>query len=356
MAKQTLAQLVALAAKGEDQSVTKAGGGDFAPPKAGIGVAVMTDYIELGNQPQRPFKGKAKPDCAEVYIGFDLTAAKHQRTYTDAEDVEHTVCERITARIAKKFDKRAKYKKIFDKLAYGRDKFTHMAQALNEHFKITITHNKGKGDNADKTYANFWNKDGEVGLGAPKHQPDPLEEKYVDLPRGNPTAPIRIFLWGNPTPETWDSLYIDGEKDDGTSKNWIQEKIMSASNFEGSPLHQMLGIDISELPIGNAEAPEEEQAEEEAPWEEPAEEATEEEAPEPVVTPKKAAAKPVAKPTAAPQGAKGKLTAKDAAKPAVAPAKAAAKPAAVAQKGGKPAPAKGGKSASDEALAALGIL
>jgi hypothetical protein len=350
MAKQTLAQLVALAAKGEDQSVTKSGGGNFEPPKAGIGVAVMTDYIEMGNQPQRPFKNKPKPDCPEVFIGFDLTAAKHQRTYTDGEDVEHTVCERMTARIAKKFDKRAKYKKIFDKLAYGRDGFTHMAQGLNEHFKITITHNKGKGDNADKTYANFWNKDGEVGLGAPKHQKDALDEdSIVDLPRGNPTSPIRIFLWGNPTPETWDSLYIDGEKDDGTSKNWIQEKIMSATNFEGSPLHLMLGIDIADLPIGNAAAPDEDVAEEEAPWEEPAEEV-----PEPVVAPKKAAAKPVA----APAKPTTKPVAKPAAKPAAAPAKAGGKPAAVAQKGAgaKPVAAKSGKSASDDALAALGIL
>lgn len=345
MAKQTLAQLVALAAKGEDQTKSTSGG-NFEPPKAGVGVAVMTDYIEMGNQPQRPFKNKPKPDCPEVFIGFDLTAAKHQRTYTDGEGVEHTVCERMTARIAKKFDKRAKYKKIFDKLAYGRSSFTHMAQALNEHFKITITHNKGKGDNADKTYANFWNKDGEVGLGAPKHQPDVLVEEYVDLPRGNPTSPIRIFLWGNPTQETWDSLYIDGEKDDGTSKNWIQEKIMSATNFEGSPLHLMLGIDIADLPIGNAQPEEGEVAEEEAPWEEPA--AAEEEAPAP---------EPV-KAQPAPARPKATTAAKPVAKPAAAPAKASGRPAPVAQKGAgaKPAAPKSGKSASDDALAALGIL
>ena len=51
---------------------------------------------------------------------------------------------------------------------------------------------------------------------------------------------IKLFLWNNPTKETWDSLYIEGTKDDGKSKNWIQEDMYKAVDFPGSALDIML--------------------------------------------------------------------------------------------------------------------
>ncbi|MGZ7204734.1 hypothetical protein ACXWOS_09805, partial [Streptococcus pyogenes] len=47
----------------------------------------------------------------------------------------------------------------------------------------------------------------------------------------------RIFIWNKPTRSTWDSLYIE-------SNNFIQDTILGAVDFEGSPLQAMLsGID-----------------------------------------------------------------------------------------------------------------
>lgn len=70
--------------------------------------------------------------------------------------------------------------------------------------------------------------------------------------------PLQVFLWGKPTKATWDSLFIDGtvtrknkEGDEVEySKNWLQEKIASATNYDGSLLDQLLGG--MKLEIGGA--------------------------------------------------------------------------------------------------------
>ncbi|MES9280104.1 hypothetical protein ABEP46_12315, partial [Cutibacterium acnes] len=53
--------------------------------------------------------------------------------------------------------------------------------------------------------------------------------------------------------EDWDALYIDGKDDNGKSKNWIQDTLLSSPAFPGSPLDVLLhgggkGGAISELP------------------------------------------------------------------------------------------------------------
>ena len=68
-------------------------------------------------------------------------------------------------------------------------------------------------------------------------------------------------MWSNPTKETWDSLFIDGTTEiknaDGTvenkSKNWVQETVLSATDYGGSALEQLLhGVD--NLPTGDSNA------------------------------------------------------------------------------------------------------
>jgi hypothetical protein len=57
-----------------------------------------------------------------------------------------------------------------------------------------------------------------------------------------------MFLWDYPSKEAWDSLFIEGTWDDGKSKNMLQELCMSATNFDGSPLQQMLMGGVPALP------------------------------------------------------------------------------------------------------------
>ena len=75
---------------------------------------------------------------------------------------------------------------------------------------------------------------------------DPLECTSVSDDK------FRLFLWSAPTQEQWDSLYIEGTYKDKEgkerSKNFIQEKILSAHNYAGSKLESMLsGLDVGTL-------------------------------------------------------------------------------------------------------------
>ena len=71
-------------------------------------------------------------------------------------------------------------------------------------------------------------------------------------------SPRKVFLWNKPNKATWDSLFIDGtyEKDGETvSKNFLQDTIKKALNFEGSPIEEMLE-GLGELPDLTTEEPE----------------------------------------------------------------------------------------------------
>jgi len=75
-------------------------------------------------------------------------------------------------------------------------------------------------------------------------QPYPIAEAPDDM--------YRLFLWRRPTKEAWDSLYIEGEYE-GKSKNRIQEQILAALDFQGSPLQQLLmSSGVTALPTAPA--------------------------------------------------------------------------------------------------------
>jgi len=50
-----------------------------------------------------------------------------------------------------------------------------------------------------------------------------------------------MFLWNSPELEDWNALYIGGTTDDGKSKNFIQDAILAAVDYHGSPLAALLG-------------------------------------------------------------------------------------------------------------------
>ncbi|MNV83012.1 hypothetical protein D3C71_1767860 [compost metagenome] len=76
---------------------------------------------------------------------------------------------------------------------------------------------------------------------------NPVDGKEVALAPLDP-ADREFFFFQNPTPETWAALYVEGTWDDGGSKNKAQEKILSALNFPGSKLEQMIsGVVLPDL-------------------------------------------------------------------------------------------------------------
>lgn len=242
-----ISALIQAAVESEDQTQTQAFA-DFAPPEAGKTVARFIEYIELGKQPRKAFQGKAKAPADSVRITFELLSPKHIKEVTNEAGAKIKVAERISFNVPKLFSDKAKYKKLFNKMNRGRANITHMTQMLGEAFILDIVHNtSGEGENK-KVYANITDSEGAYTIAAP-YMEDPLTGNKQEVPVPPAISPIRIFLWNNPTKETWDSLFIDGTrsvKTDGgqekeVSKNWLQETILKATNVGGSRLEQLLG-------------------------------------------------------------------------------------------------------------------
>lgn len=245
----SLKELANLAAQTEDQTEVQTSNFDNSPPEAGVTIGRFIEYIEIGKHSQNDYAGKPKPPADYVRVTFELLHPKKNIVEYEHEGEKRIRGEYITLKLTKKLGDKAKFKKLFNAMTYGRADIKHMAQMLGEAFVITIIHNtvKGTGGQPDKVYANI-DKDGAYMVGAP-FVTDPLEGTKTEVPVREPIRPLRLFLFDNPTKETWDSLFIDGtrkvKKDGGeeveVSKNWLQETVMSALNYEGSALQAMLG-------------------------------------------------------------------------------------------------------------------
>lgn len=325
--------LIEAAAKYEDQTKTVAGGDFERPlPAEGRTVGRLIEYIELGKQPRKPWKGKERQPADMVMLTFELT---HKKNVKEIEKDGQTIriADKISLTLNKSFSENGNYKALFNKMRYNRQDITHMAQMLDDAFIITVVHNTSKDSSGkETTYANITNSAGEYLIAAPELEDiDSGEKTKLNVPPA--LSPIRVFLFEHPTKESWDSLFIDGTRTrkaaDGTeeeiSKNWIQERILSSTNVSGSALEAMLEGDVEldgEIGID----------EDEAPFDVDDMEAEEEEEPAPKAPAKKAAAPAKAAPKSA-------------------PAKAEAKPA-------KPVAAKKAKVEDEEEidpLAALGL-
>ena len=68
---------------------------------------------------------------------------------------------------------------------------------------------------------------------------DPRSKKPYDIAMPDESY-FKLFLWAKPTKAAWDSMHIEGTNEDGSSKNFVQNKILGALDFAGSALEQML--------------------------------------------------------------------------------------------------------------------
>lgn len=244
----SIAELAALAAQNEDQTETTAGGDfEYELPAEGNTVARFIEYVELGVHGQKAYKGKDKPDVEYVRFAFELCSPKHIKEIELEGGVKKTVANIISVTLAKKFGEKAAFKKLFNKMVYGRDNIKHFAQMLGEGFLIKVVHNSTGEGKDKKTYANMNDSEGVWQIGVARFQ-NPLTEEVTVLPVPDAINPIRIFLWDNPNKPTWDSIFIDGTrtvkvdgKDVEQSKNWMQNRIRAAKNFENSPVHKLIG-------------------------------------------------------------------------------------------------------------------
>lgn len=212
------------------------GGGGLMP--AGQAYARMYKYIEYGQQPQE-FKGKVKAPADEFKVGFKLYGGP-DGCYNDRT--------MDTFELAVSNAKNAGAKKVFDKLNWKGD-IKHPAQAMGRAYLVTITQVKNSQDKLVNR----------LDLNGIFPALNPVDGKEVQLPPLDAND-REFFFFQNPTPETWASLYVEGTWDDGGSKNKAQEKILSALNFPGSKLEQMIsGVVLPDLapdaPVVTPEVP-----------------------------------------------------------------------------------------------------
>lgn len=259
----SMEELANQAAEMEDQSVAEEGGDfEYELPPAGVTVGRLVEYIELGKFAQKPYQGKSKPPAEEVRLTFELLSpAKNIHEY-EVEGEKRRRADRISVQLTKKLGERAGFKRLFDKMRYGREDKRHMAQMVGEAFIITVVHNKS--ENNGKTYANIANvsKAGRDWLIQPPFTIDPISGVKTNYPVPEALSPLKVFIFNSPTKGSWDSLFVDGTrtvkdeagKETEQSKNWIQERILSSLGFKGSALELMLNnLTPGNLPITKEE-------------------------------------------------------------------------------------------------------
>lgn len=209
-----------------DMTQTSAAGSNELMPE-GFAMARLVTYIELGTQPQE-FGGKAKAPAPEVKLGFKLFGGPDN-------------C--YEGRFLKTFDLamsnygNAGAKKLFDKLNW-QGNMKHFAQALGKAFLVPVV------ISTNKTTQKQSNRIKLDGILPPI---DPISKVSYPIPEVT-ADDLRYFFFDKPTKETWDALFVEGTWDDGGSKNKDQEKILTALNYPGSALEQLLsGVVLPEL-------------------------------------------------------------------------------------------------------------
>ena len=221
-----LAALQALAAQDVAESgidlneAVKGGGGGRLLPE-GYAFGRLVEYIEFGNQPQE-FQGQAKDPALEFTLGFALTGQGYQN-----DDGTPYVVRTYNTALSR--NEKARAFKLFKALNW-KGTAKGFAQLLGGTFLVKIKQvPKSK---TDPKIVSRIDLDGFLPpLDPVTRQPYPVAEAPDDM--------YRLFLWRRPTREAWNSLYIEGEYD-GKSKNRIQEQILAALDFQGSPLQQLL--------------------------------------------------------------------------------------------------------------------
>lgn len=216
---------------------TRAGGGDYQPPEAGAARARLIGYIETGVH-SSTFKG-AKKTKPRAQLLFELSGPKHQPK--DGEG-DKKIPHRITIYETVGNHEKNGIVKLFKLLKQetGCEEANNFVDLLiDKAWRCTVVHVTKEVDGAKKTRAYLREKDSGYTFKPTAYDDEESgERKQVKVAEA--ISEPRLFLWNAPDLDQWDSLFIDGTNDDGSSKNRFQEEIKKAENFVGSPIHTLL--------------------------------------------------------------------------------------------------------------------
>lgn len=233
------------------------------------------EYIELGNSTTeftQPGGKKKKTTAPRVRFTFELSGKNHPPMEYDGEKVPHV----MGIKVSKGMNAKSGYIKLFKALTGDVSDAKNFVALLGDAFMGTVKHREfDKSDGTKGKAAHFGNATDGFTI-KPATYEDPETNELKTLAVDQPLSPLRLFLWDRPTLEMWDSLYIEGEWDNGDSKNEYQETIKRAENFKGSPIYELLiesgrgdEVELAQFnskiapksdPLGEAEPSEEDKA------------------------------------------------------------------------------------------------
>jgi hypothetical protein len=221
--------------KGPDMTEAQKGGG-YELPAQGFVRLRLVGYFEVGKH-ESEFQGKKKVND-RVELVFELSGPKHlPRVNTDTGE---KYPQRITVKQPLSRNEKSNFFKLFTTMNYEKSA-THMAELLGQAFVADITHNKKNMNGNDVTFANLENIRKPFAV-----NPETGDEYKLEV--DPPLTPLKLFLWDFADADMWDAIYIDGQYDEekndkgevtraAKSKNILQNKIMSALNWKGSPVY-----------------------------------------------------------------------------------------------------------------------
>ena len=193
-------------------------------------------------------------------LAFEVSGPKHAPV-VGTDGVPHPLIVYIEETLSQ--DPKANWVKLFSLLNHDRSA-THATQLLGRAYRGMLTHRKFKRKN-DPADQEKWTGldyklrgDGGFTIAAPFYE-NPETGDMMELKVGPPVSKMSALLWDAPSKEQWDSIFIPGDYPARTdeagnvtaparSKNKVQEKVMQAVNFKGSPLHSLLlkaGVELN---------------------------------------------------------------------------------------------------------------
>lgn len=225
-------------ATGLDATQTVAGG-SYTPPEKGKARARLIGYIEVGKHEHRYGQAEPKQEDDVIFI-FELSGKKWP-----AKEVEGVkVPQRISIEVSKSLNIKSKFIKLFNAMNYEKTA-KHPVEFLDKEFLVDIIHDEFEMRNQPGkkgVKATLYNKElGCYTVGAPFMALDPEDPSILTrVPAAERISELKALLWDNPDAAQWASIHIEGKYEDGKSKNTLQEKCLSALNYQGSPLQQLI--------------------------------------------------------------------------------------------------------------------
>jgi hypothetical protein len=223
-----LAEAEAAAATGIDMTQVVKGTSQTLWPKGYVLIRLI-EYVEFGSHIQL-FKGKPKKDPGdEIALAFEMYGAN----YADTEG-KPGIIRPYSLSLSQNDKSRAHL--LFKAMNY-KGLAKNFGQLLGQVYLAQIVHDEPAEGEQPRSFLDL------KSIAPPI---EPMSGQAYPHP-AQATAPYKIFLWDRPNLQTWHSLFIEGEYDadpkkgiPAKSKNFVQNKMLSALNFDGSALNTLL--------------------------------------------------------------------------------------------------------------------